>query len=277
MTVTTRFDYVRIIFRIDWDAFQAQIVPQVRLVERQCRAHVEDATTYTMAPLGTDAQDVARYALDVWGELADYFLLQMPVGWWDLVYRLDLRYSDPAITKSAVAGIGAFFTTKEPGPTGINTFNTPGARKNNKRDVGGRGIRIGSRKSDKHAVLYKRASEQGAFEFRVQGKYAKRLAQTALVNTTSDHLGAVYETAFGMMEAEAAMFLRNSTSKSNYLSLCEWGERYLSQVRFHETVADAKQEAEADEWAKGLPEQEQFDLQAASWVPTAKGLHEPGQ
>lgn len=275
MSTVTRFDYVRIIFRIDHDAFQSAIIPQIRDVARKCRPHVENATTYKVAPLGHEANGGARFALDCWGEMADYFVLQMPVGWWDLVYRLDLRYSDLLITESAIAGLSAYYSTKEPGAVGINTFNTPGARKTDRRDVGGRGLRIGSRKSDKCIVVYKRRSENGAIEFRAQGKYAKWLAQTALANTTTTRLGDVYAVAFAMMEESMRGFLSSATGKSDYPDLVRWGEAYIKSVRFTETSADAKEELEADAWFQGLPEQEQMDLQAASWLPTAKGLHEP--
>ena len=118
-----------------------------------------------------------QYYVEIWGEMAHKWLM---MNYWRIpgliVTRLDVRYTLESATEQGLASFVAAAASMDKGRRNVQTFNSKSrVKKSTARNSGGRGLAIGSHKSDKRVSLYKRAGEPVAIECQLQGDFLSKL------------------------------------------------------------------------------------------------------
>lgn len=110
-----------------------------------------------------------RTAVEIWGTPAGVVELLDYAVWSQWIVRLDVRAVQWDVDEDAV-----LYTGQRLQRTIINrnieVFSSKNASKREGRDRGGKGFRIGSRKSDRCIVVYKRKGDNTAAEYRFTGQ-----------------------------------------------------------------------------------------------------------
>lgn len=107
--------------------------------------------------------------IEIWGEWAQV-IRKMPFDvWGPSIKRIDVRGIAWDVSGDTVLALGQRLQ-RTTSSYNIETFRSKPASKRLGRDRGGEGFRVGSRKSDLCAVVYKRAKEPTAIEYRLQGQ-----------------------------------------------------------------------------------------------------------
>lgn len=110
-----------------------------------------------------------RTCVEVWGEAAGLIKNLPWHPWHEFVKRLDVRATLWEVEQDAVIYTGQRLQ-RNVSSLNVEVFSSKNASKRQGRDRGGKGFRVGSRKSDVCVVVYKRAQEPAAQEFRFQGQ-----------------------------------------------------------------------------------------------------------
>ena len=271
MTRVHRFDYVKLIFKVDAEMMQDDITPKVRSLLQNAKRHVPDCKdTWREHVIGA-ALNQRAYCFDVWGDLADYFLAELPASMWGNIYRADLRLTDDEITESRIQALQGYVMALPPKNISYNTFTTPGATKTDKRDVGGKGIRVGSRKSDHHLVVYKRRGGPGCIEYRLQGKACQTITRDLQQSEAYPNSYDRYDALFALMMGRMSKMLDNGFGAPTCVQLMNLADSCTQQLNPAEALYEASEMADADAWAEGLSEEEQVSWQQSTFLPTAKG------
>lgn len=264
-----RIDYVKFIFKTDEQQFQDLYKPSLDHINRMCDEGGDKMGKLTA--LGTDADGLRRYCIEFWGESAVSAVVYAPMQWFNFVYRLDLRQEVPNIESDDLRAIQVYVSVKPTGRTGTSTFTTRPATKNHMRDVGGLGIRFGSRKSDKHAVLYKRGHERTAFEFRIQGRAAQEVGQAMFRNMDSPWFTTRREWLHRVLGEMSKVYLGKVAGvqdPAQLMQLADEAQAYMPMM-FHK--GNAEELAEAEAWWSELTEDEQLEWQRQGFGPSVKG------
>lgn len=160
-----RPDYVKFILEVPalafheryWSEFERCVLEHYSLPTR--RSH------HKLTVLGSRDPECRRYVIEVWGEPAGSVFNLGFSKWAEHMTRLDLRANiyqmSPRLYEKLRLGLQYSRTRLN-----VETFKTAKRSKKDGRDAGGRGVRVGSRKSDICFVLYQRAEELPAIEFR---------------------------------------------------------------------------------------------------------------
>src|SRR6187402_297285 len=154
---TPRIDYLKFVVSMDYDEGQRcmqGIIGRNAMMENP----LVDRQDYRITILGPVASDPNknRYCVESWGRNAVALAYCVPMHFWDSLNRIDYRAPMNTVNMESFE---AFVTRRAMSKTGarnVTTFNTKNRQKSNTRDVGGRGITFGSRKSDSHTVAYAR-------------------------------------------------------------------------------------------------------------------------
>lgn len=128
---------------------------------------------YYLSPGGDGRQTFHK--IEVWGRIADLFAQLLSPQDWLLCSRLDYRQE---LSERSDRDMRYFVLWQmRRGAKRVNLYpmDTRPRKKTNKRDVGGKGIFLGSRKSDKTLAVYKRGAEMPACEFRLMNEECRAL------------------------------------------------------------------------------------------------------
>lgn len=167
-------DYIKLVVRNDGAADHQNMASSWLSLAEACN---KDRKSYNLSVVGGKGGTRSLTVLEVWGEAADRFADFMATPWWGYLRRLDIRevIQVDAGNDTSLALDWAFLAR----PRNVNTaaLDSKARHKSNKRDVGGRGLVIGSRKSARHAVFYKRGDEPAVYEFRAQDQLALEIGR----------------------------------------------------------------------------------------------------
>lgn len=160
---------------------------------------------------GKDGKD-ANFCVEVWGETANYVAQSLPLVHWLKVNRIDLRRTLRQRTDVEMRAFQRRALRMGAKGRNMTILNSKARTKTDSRDVGGQGVVYGSRKSDSHAVIYKRGSELPAVEFRLSGPNCRQLVRDQVYETYFSLREQVpaYNLALVMMASTAALFFERT-------------------------------------------------------------------
>lgn len=120
--------------------------------------------------LGVDKRNQTRmYMVETWGPHCNKLLIDLPHTWYRFIYRFD--YKIPVeISTERFDGLYGYIRENQTKKRNLSIFDTRPRQKKEGRNAGGKGIAIGSHKSDTRLAVYKKTGEQGAVEFQFKGK-----------------------------------------------------------------------------------------------------------
>jgi hypothetical protein len=163
-----RADYARFICVTPAGTFRQYYNGLCRAAE-QVKFYGEWSKTHKVNALHSQNPAWETTAIDIWGEWAGivFSLPWEPWGKW--LKRFDVRAIVWDASDDAIIGLGQYLQRNVTNYN-VEVFSSKPASKRMGRDRGGKGLRLGSRKSDLCVVIYKRHQEPAACEFRFQGQ-----------------------------------------------------------------------------------------------------------
>lgn len=175
-TFGPRIDYLKFVVAMDWDLGQQTMAKITRAAQVE-GFPLREGENIKFSVLGPtqSAPGKNRYVVEAWGESAVHLATIVPDDFWHNLNRIDWRCPT---TKTQPQAFEAFVVRQAMSKTSgrnLTTFNTKGRKKGPTRDVGGRGVLSGSRKSDSHTVAYMRAGDAPVVECRFQGRKAEHI------------------------------------------------------------------------------------------------------
>lgn len=267
---TMRIDYLKLQFRVDSDILQSQVIPEIERIEGAALDNIENARRGKWTTLYTKVKKQTIYIYEAWGLLADEIAKLLPQHRWGAVTRIDLRRELYNITPADMKWLQTFYSTHSVPKLGVNTFSTPQAFKTNQRDVGGIGIRFGSRKSDQHVVLYYRGKEGAAIEYRLQGKTCDKVMSDLQnmwnYNPEIDQYGSAVNTLFYYLMEYTNKYLGVKT----LTDFREISRACAVNFPLAQDDIDPEEVRRADDWWASLSEDTQRDWQQSTFDVTLK-------
>lgn len=158
---------------------------------------------------GADPERGTRlYELDTYGAGSDHLLRALPAHWISFISRLDYR----TITNINVDNLyplqGHLERNARRGRN-VNMFNTRERTKLRGRNAGGRGVSVGSHKSDQRLVIYKRKGEQGAIELHVTGMVLQREVKRAKMLVSDGKSSTFYDAIMWLLYSRLHSFIQD--------------------------------------------------------------------
>jgi hypothetical protein len=168
-TALWRYDYVKLVITSPRGTFD-QYYSALRDAARSRKwGNAEWDKSHKVQALYTQDTSWERTAIDIWGECAGVLEL-LPYHIWEaFLQRVDVRAVQWEVSEEAILHTGQRMQ-RTIASRNIEVFSSKPASKRLGRDRGGKGFRIGSRKSDWCIVMYKRTSEPAAVEYRLTGQ-----------------------------------------------------------------------------------------------------------
>lgn len=173
-TVTYRFDYLNLILDTPVGTFNQYYNALSAEGKRVCGGQEKWDKSHKVQALHTMRGEWERTKVDVWGEAADLIRALPWHVWSQFIKRLDVRAILWDVEEDAVLYTGQRLQ-RNVSSLNVEVFSSKPASKRLGRDRGGKGFRIGSRKSDVCVVVYKRTREPAAQEFRFQGQALRNI------------------------------------------------------------------------------------------------------
>jgi hypothetical protein len=168
-TVDYRWDYLKVIVTHPAGSFNSYY----HAMRDAARGLVKDDLAWDRSHKVTPFHSMEplweRTCVEVWGEAAGLISRLPWHPWHEFVKRLDVRATLWEVEEDAVLHTGQRLQ-RNVSSLNVEVFSSKPASKRQGRDRGGKGFRLGSRKSDICVVVYKRTSEPAAQEFRFQGQ-----------------------------------------------------------------------------------------------------------
>lgn len=269
-----RLDYLKFMFKMEHDSFQAHVVSGYHRALMRCGVSIDNGAVHKLTALGPGADKLPRYIIEIWGEEADKFAERMPASWVGHLRRIDFRFTIGDLTAEQMRSIQRAVSL----PGGVKPAqiidSRPRKKKGESRDVGGVGLYFNSRKSDRHAVVYKRGKEEAAFEFRLRDKKAAEAGENAwrlmMSDTSMSPRDALrFEMALWSEEFERERFSGDVGQWA--WAMASAGDKLLAAVEQMEMFAETAEEREF--WAS-MSTEEQLDMQRITVEPTPQGWRE---
>lgn len=192
-----QIDYLKFVFSLEYDEIQRRHDNLKRLL-LNVDPNNPTLRGFKFNIIGFDASRPSerRCVFEFFGENTEKFAWAIPAGWLDNLSRIDYRVPLLHTGDEDVKSFVQEMTLLQRGRRNIYTFNTKARQKTNSRDVGGFGVMVGSRKSNQYSVLYMRAAEMAAVEFRFQNQVAEDIgyharASIAQANEDGGELGVI--------------------------------------------------------------------------------------
>lgn len=263
-------DYLKFIIPMDYDRAQ-QVIPSVAASIQGLQGIEVDNVGYKMTVLSpTESSGMrSRYVIEVWGLAAHHAITLVPSSWWEHLTRIDARYTLKNVSADALGSFINRNIMQRTSKKNVTTFDTRPRQKTNTRDVGGRGIVFGSRKSDIHTAIYARGEEAVALEVRFQNRKADHIGNLALFEKeTGEAQRNFYEVLLANLNVEAMTELYKITA-------CH-GTAKLESLMNRDSVDQAKLKAASDwleteaekVWWESLTPEEQEEWQKDGFIPT---------
>lgn len=261
-------DYVKYVFRSGWENNQNFYVPawENALARLPFLGHDCGGAKMSVLP-GTDAQGRTRYVYEAWGKMADHLWELLPTVWVNALYRLDLREELAGISEDHIAALQTSISLGNKGA--VNTFmlNSRPRKKTSTRDIGGRGVQFGSRKSDQHLVVYKRGNENAAVEYRMQNKKINELARSAYKCWQDNNISNVWQEIVANAHTARSSYLYKAMGVNTTPGLLGQLDLHLNRAKALRKAAQWEEtDADRDYWAS-LTEEEQEDIQKETFWP----------
>ena len=267
--MTVRIDYLKFLIPMDWDRAQEAIKPMVDFVasDKTLLVTNRDFKVTVLNPTPS-TNGKSRYIVEIWGAHTMEILPLIPDWFWGSLSRIDHRTPLLKTTDAALTAFIQKWAMSDRGLRNIATLNTKPRTKSNKRDVGGRGIIFGSRKSNSHTVVYKRGNELPAIESRIE----KDKAQDVGINI----LNALQEEGHAPIERIVIQFAEKAAEQERYRCIKEttiigWENSMLVAQGEQKVMTDAlewKEREDEREWWESLTPEEQTAWQTDGFIPT---------
>lgn len=173
-----RFDRFDTLSRSEFDLWQVT-APKLCEAAEQVAHEANVESKYNSRCLGVDdAGGLRLYSFEVWGELAEHWAQACSPVEWNKLQRLDYRIACELDPRN-FAGFANYVGNSGKYGRNINTFKTREREKSEGRHAGGQGVSVGSHKSDRRLVVYKRKGESGAIELQLSGATLRKLVAAA--------------------------------------------------------------------------------------------------
>lgn len=263
-------DYLKFILPYDYDRAQQEVAPTVAAIKGLAGIEVPTADVKLTVLGPTESSGGrSRYVVECWGKTAHYALTMVPKHWYERLARIDARYQ---LTSTPATALGAFINRnilQANSKKNVTTFDTRSRQKTNTRDVGGRGIVFGSRKSDIHTAIYARGSEPVALEVRFQGRKADHIGNLALFEHDTSETGRLlYDAIIDNLMIEAMNEVYKITGATTIASLERIMDNdYAHSLKVNQAIDWLETEQERTWWESLTPE-EQEQWQKDGFVPT---------
>lgn len=175
---TARIDRFDLLCEREHDLWQSEIVA----LGTQARFTAEDEGVtlhHNSRCLGATSDGQKRlYTFETWGEFSDKFARVAGARKWVELHRLDIRIEMP-VDVDKLLGLAGYVEKNGKFGRNVQYFSTREREKKEGRHAGGCGVSIGSHKSDRRLVIYKRKNEKGAIELQLSGKLLRNLTGIA--------------------------------------------------------------------------------------------------
>lgn len=210
---TGRVDRFDLLFHHDADAWQMLYPP---MDEMYCDLVREAGLTLNRNHrcLGSEGFGGKRiYSYETWGEASDVWARALPAEKWSNLHRLDFRIEvDVDVEKLA----GLVHHVERVGKFGRNVqyFSTRERDKKEGRHAGGKGVSIGSHKSDRRLVIYRKKGERGAVELQLSGALLRRMVEATGASVAGRPGVTFYEAMRELMIAAIEKMARESGFES---------------------------------------------------------------
>lgn len=170
-------DYLKFLFACDSEQWQTEHQAAWMYVKSLATKWGAKDAYAKLTVLGGGKTVGSRYIVEFSGPVADYIAVNVPLGWYRRLRRVDFRSELRGLSAEAIRAAQAYYSLKPKGEYNATGFDTPSRTKSTGRDVGGVGMFLGSRKSDIVGAVYRRGREAAAFELRVQNDLARHLTE----------------------------------------------------------------------------------------------------
>lgn len=271
-----RIDYLELWFNNDPTYVQGTVMPMLASFQDDLPPEKQSMSKEWNMVVVKRKDGGTGYKLSVWGWLATSVAHNMPPAWLKRLRRADMRYKTIYLDVERIRGLQAYLVMHPIKRLQVLTFNTPVSMKTDQRDVGGFGVRLGSRKSDQHIAIYKRGVEPIAIEFRLRGRKLAELCEAEYQHSLMGDASKVRFNLRNAMECALAERWQTLFGTDNYQGAPAQWEQMGAQLTMLEEAFDVSEFTQAEEWFAGLSEEEQAEWQDDTFEPTPKGLHEPG-
>lgn len=267
--LAARIDYVKFVVDLEFDRAQQDFRILMGAISDQENCHLREKDNFKVRALGAVADGQRRrYSVESWGEHAIELAALVPADWFECLARVD--YREP-MRHTSVTDFDALVNKTAMGAKGkrnIATFDNKHRSKTNTRDVGGKGMFVGSRKSAHMTAAYRRGYEGAYIETRHTGPAARDIGLQVLL--TIDQ-GGPTEWYSGLMAATVLAHhgeLYRAFGETNVLGverLARLAGKHMAQVLQAMEWVETQTEAE---YYANLGTEEQVALQEEGWVPT---------
>lgn len=264
-------DYLKFIFACDSEMFQNDYQSTWEKLRAGAAEFGAKEAHCKITVLGGKNIQGSRYVVELVGPVAEYLKLIVPANWYTQLRRIDWRTEMKELTSKLISSAQAWAMLQEKGKRNISAFNSPSRIKTTSRDIGGRGLFLGSRKSDVHAAVYRRGSELGAYEFRLQNKLCRDLVAEVAFGTSGNSLPEdLYRLYNFTANAEANLLSetigveRPSFIPGRMAAIAEHMPELAEVPPYSQMAVEARHYEQ-----KSV--EEQADDQNCRWTPTEKG------
>lgn len=210
-----RFDRFDIIDRMEfdlWQQMQEKLCQQAELVAAD--AGIEPK--YNSRCLGvSDVGGKRIYSFETWGAFSEEWAQTVRDAIWFKVQRLDFRI-ECELDPTTFAGFAGYVEKNGKYARNVNTFATREREKKEGRHAGGKGVSVGSHKSDRRLVVYKRKGEPGAIELQVSGNVLAQMIECAKGVVMQDGTQSMYGLMREYLTAALEKMARECGFESTY-------------------------------------------------------------
>lgn len=177
-TAMYRPDYAKFLFNLPRGLF-ATYYQRLTAESHDAKFHGDWLKSHKVTALPCQNPDYENTVIEIWGEWAG-LVTRLPFqSWGPCLRRFDVRAIVWDADEDAVLAVGQRLQRSDVGYN-VEVYNSKPASKRMGRDRGGKGFRVGSRKSDVCLVVYKRTGEPVACEFRFQGQVLRNMVEYTL-------------------------------------------------------------------------------------------------
>jgi hypothetical protein len=176
-----RIDYVKFNLRLEWDRAE-QMIGTLLAAIRGEDCNLTEGKDFDFTCLGADltGDGKRRYVIEAWGEYAIELAALVPLEWFEDLSRVDVQAKIPGVDAKDVKAYATRRYMADKGKRNVTPYDSKPRKKTNKRDVGGVGLTIGSRKSKRYTIFCARGQEDPYVETRAGNQTAKDLGAQVL-------------------------------------------------------------------------------------------------
>lgn len=268
-SIDVRIDYLKFLVHLDFDRGQDLCKPLVDFVQSdKTKLEMKRSFDITILNPTQSSNGKSRYVIECWGAHCMDIVPVLPTWLWGSLSRIDYREPLLHTTDAALAAFCQKWSMSDKGSRNISTLNTKPRAKSNRRDVGGKGICFGSRKSSSHTVAYKRGNEYPAIESRIEKSKAADAGIEILNRIDEDGQDMlpriILEVARRYAETERVRCI-------GIKEVALWEQQMLIALGEQNTMQaalDWKEREDEREWWESLTTEEQEEWQKDGFIPT---------